>query len=464
MGGGQRPSDRRAGWAEGGILGALRVPVRLGGGFDAHRLRRPLGTAQNENPVSPLTAYRHLFALTGPLYVVTAFLGRLPLAMSQMGALLLVSAATGSYGAGGLAAGGLAVANAISAPASGALADRLGQRWVVLVQSLAGSVGLVVLVVLAEADAPTTWLVVASAATGLFMPQIGPLARVRWRPITAGAGARQTRLVEAAFSYEGAADEASFVLGPALLGLLVVIAAPGAGLIVAAVLLAVFGCAFALHSTARLAHAARRPGRATGRLWTLAFVVLLAAQLLIGMVFGSVQTGTTALSTSEGHAGAAGLIHSLMGVGSVIAGVAIAALPARITHATRLLVAASGLALLTLPLLLVDSLASLIVVVLLVGFVIAPYMITTFTLGERVAPVARVGAAMTFLAAATGLGYAVGSALAGRLADLHGHTGAFAATVGASAAALVLVASAQSLLRHAAPAPERASRAHALVG
>lgn len=45
--------------------------------------------------MSPLQSYRRLFALTGPLYVLVAFLGRLPLAMSQIAALLAVSAATG---------------------------------------------------------------------------------------------------------------------------------------------------------------------------------------------------------------------------------------------------------------------------------------------------------------------------------------------------------------------------------
>jgi predicted MFS family arabinose efflux permease len=283
--------------------------------------------------------------------------------------------------------------------------------------------------------------VIAAAATGAFLPQIGPLARVRWRPITARTGARQPQLVATAFSYEGAADEASFVLGPALLGALVVVAAPGAGLLI------VFGCSFALHPSARLTHAARQGSASRGRLWTSALVVLLVAQLLIGMVFGSVQTGTTVLATAAGKAGLAGLVHALLGVGSVAAGLALAAVPERVTHATRVLLSATGLLLLGLPLLLVGSLGSLVVVVLLLGFAVAPYMITNFTLGERAAPPSRVGAAMTLLAAATGLGYAVGSALAGRLADLHGHGGAFAVTVGATAAALLLVALAQPVLR-----------------
>ena len=54
--------------------------------------------------MSPLAAYRRLFDLAGPLYVAVAFVGRLPLAMAQMGTLLLVAGTTGSYATGGAAA------------------------------------------------------------------------------------------------------------------------------------------------------------------------------------------------------------------------------------------------------------------------------------------------------------------------------------------------------------------------
>ena len=97
------------------------------------------------------------------------------------------------------------------------------------------------------------------------------------------------------------------------------------------------------------------------------------------------------------------------------------------------------------------------VVVLVLGFVVAPYMISNFTMGERSAPASKVGTAMTLLAAATGLGYAVGSALAGRLADDHGHTAAFAVTVSAAAGALLLSLASQRLL---APPRHRARGAH----
>ena len=409
----------------------------------------PPADAYPRGPVTALASYRRLLALAGPAFVVIAFLGRLPAAMSQMGALLLVATATGSYGVGGLAAGTLAVANAVGSPVAGGLADRVGQRTVVTVQSLVGGLLLLLLVALARGDAPAVLLVVASGAAGLFVPQVGPMARVRWRPITRAETGHRARLVEAAFGYEGSADEASFVAGPALIGAAVAVASPAAAVGLAAVLLLVFGTAFALHPTGRLRDDEHH-GDGTARLLTAAFVVLFAAQLLVGVLFGSVQTGTSVLADGEGHLGAAGGLHALLGVGSVAAGLTVAALPARIGLPTRIQVFAAGMLLLSLPLLAADSLAQLAVALLILGTTIAPYMISNFTLAERVVPRSRVGAAMTLLAAATGTGYALGAAVAGRLGDELGYTAAFAVAVVGSAVAVALATLARPVLARAA--------------
>ena len=395
--------------------------------------------------MSPLTSYRRLLELAGPAYVLTAFVGRLPLAMSQLGTLLLVSSATGRYAVGGLAAGALAVANAVSAPVAGSLADRIGQRPVVLVQSLAGAAGLGALVLLVQLHSPDAALVAVAALAGLALPQIGPLARVRWRPLTAGTGPQQRRLVDAAYSYEGAADEASFAVGPAVVGVAAVAISPSGGLVTAAVLLAVFGTAFALHPSGR--HVPTPGGEATGgRLLTAAFGVLLLAQLAIGSLFGATQTGATALATAVGQPGAAGLVHAVLGVGSAAAGLATAFVPERISQQRRILVAAVALFAFSWPLLLADSLAYLTVTVLVLGLAVAPYMIGVFSLGERIVPPARTGAAMTVLASATGVGYALGSSIAGRLADAHGHTAAFGVTVTVTGLAVLLAGTQQRRL------------------
>jgi MFS family permease len=411
--------------------------------------------------VSPLAVYGRLFRLAGPTYVVIAFLGRLPMAMAQLGTLLLVSTATGAYGTGGLAAGSLAVANAIGAPVAGGLADKHGQRPVVLVQSLAGAVALGLLTTLAHLGAPGAALVAVAALTGLALPQVGPLARVRWRPITAGTGTEQRRLVDAAFSYEGAVDEASFALGPALVGVVAVALSPVGALASAAVLLAVFGTAFALHPTARLTGGAARlveqkdptiAPAASGPLLTPVFAVLVVAQAAVGVLFGATQTGTTVLATQAGQPGLAGLIHAVLGVGSAVAGIGTAFLPARIGQERRVLVAATALVALSWPLLLVDSIGTLIAAVAVLGFAVAPYMIGVFSLAERIVPPARSGAAMTALASATGVGYALGSSVAGRLADASGHTAAFAVTCTATVVALLLAATQQRRLAAAVAA------------
>jgi Major Facilitator Superfamily. len=246
-------------------------------------------------------------------------------------------------------------------------------------------------------------------------------------------------LVETAFSYEGAADEASFVLGPALVGLGVSLANPTVALGVAAAILAAFGTWFALHDTARLTHSVTGHGPASGeRLLTAALVVLCVSQFVIGTVFGSVQTGTSVLATDAGEAGLTGYLQALLGVGSVVAGLGMAALPPSWPLPNRLRWFALSLLVLAAPLLLVSSIPTLVPVLLALGVSIAPYMITTFTLGERITPPSRTGAAMTLLAAATGLGYAVGAAVAGRLADWGGHTPAYAVTVAAGALAVAI--------------------------
>jgi hypothetical protein len=290
-----------------------------------------------------------------------------------------------------------------------------------------------------------------AALAGFAIPQVGPLARVRWRPITSEEE-DQRRLVDAAFSYEGSADEASFVLGPALIGVLAIVAEPAGAMLAAAVLLGVFGTWFALHPTSDLvAKQTTRGGVSSGALWTIAFVVLVIAQFCIGVIFGSLQTGSTVLAKAEGQAGLVGLIHATLGIGSVIAGLAITALPERILYATRMLVAALALLVLSAPLLLVDSVSSLIGVIGLLGFAVAPYMISNFALAGILVPLHRVGTAMTLLAGATGIGYAAGASIAGRLADDHGHTAAFAVTISAAGLAVLLAVTANRALRNAIP-------------
>src|SRR5205807_403624 len=58
-------------------------------------------------------------------------------------------------------------------------------------------------------------VLVAATVAGLTQPQVGPLVRVYWSRLVG-----QGELLSTALAYEAAADETSFVVGPALVGLL----------------------------------------------------------------------------------------------------------------------------------------------------------------------------------------------------------------------------------------------------
>ncbi|GAE73646.1 hypothetical protein JCM18916_3189 [Cutibacterium acnes JCM 18916] len=79
------------------------------------------------------------------------------------------------------------------------------------------------------------WPVVAvmGGLAGFFLPQIGTMARVRWRAMGAANPTMEAGILETSFAWEGAIDEASFALGPAAVGALAVLAGPVPGLIVA---------------------------------------------------------------------------------------------------------------------------------------------------------------------------------------------------------------------------------------
>ncbi len=65
-------------------------------------------------------------------YFPVAFAGRLPYAMMIVGVLTLVATLRGSVAEAGLSAAAAGLGTAIAGPASGVLADRLGQRVVLL--------------------------------------------------------------------------------------------------------------------------------------------------------------------------------------------------------------------------------------------------------------------------------------------------------------------------------------------
>ncbi|WP_344499159.1 MFS transporter [Streptomyces enissocaesilis] len=168
-----------------------------------------------------------------------SFLGRLPTAMCQPGS-LLVAETSGSLTTASLVGGALAAGRTAGGPLLGRVADRHGQRTVVLTAALVDAVAVTALVIAALGRVGTLPLALVGALAGASVSQVGPMARTRSVALARRSGADE-RLVGAVLSFEGTLDEASFVLGPALVGLAAALAHPAAALLVAAALLAVCG-------------------------------------------------------------------------------------------------------------------------------------------------------------------------------------------------------------------------------
>ncbi|MDQ1059253.1 MFS family permease [Arthrobacter globiformis] len=424
---------------------------------------RPITPAASTKAPAPQFGGRfaRLPALAGRRFLPVGLFARLPLAMLTLGTLTLATSVTGSYAVGGAAAGAVGIGSAVGAPILGWLADRFGQRPVLLIS--AGLNVVAVLAVIATAyllpgvhDVGAAWGVIAAAlAAGLSCPQVGPLARVRWMALTAESRrAGDSTDLDVALSYESTADELTFVLGPALVGVLASLVAPWLPLAVAAALTLTLVPAFAVHRThtavpRRPATGARAGTGSTGsgsagtrdgsRLAGLAPVALpVLAMVCMGTFFGSTQAALSAFAAGVATSEAAGLLYAVMGVSSAAAAISVAYWPAGFPVTARWVTGAAAMAGLSALLFLPTDGGGMVLVLLALGLPVGPVMVTVFAIGGLVAPAGRLATVMTALASGIVAGTALGSSIGGQLAQEGGHQAAFVVSAAAAAALFAL--------------------------
>ncbi|MFG2977054.1 MFS transporter [Streptomyces sp. NPDC048331] len=379
-------------------------------------------------PRGPLAPYRRLFALPGTRgFTAGNLLARLPMGMFGVSAVMMIAGQRGSYAlAGAVTATGLA-ATALVAPWTARLIDRHGQARIAVPATVIAVLGSLSLIVCVRTGAPA-WTLFASYAATATTPNIGGMSRARWTHLLRGSpGAHHT-----AMSFEQAADELCFMLGPVLAAFLCSVVLPEAGTLAAAVLLLtgmlVFTSCRATQPPVTAGPRQGSPLRALGP--------LLPLFLATGVVFGSMEIASIAHLDDLGLGAASGPVLALQAAGSCAAGLLYGTLRPRGLR-TCLIAMAAAMAL-PWAAAATGSLLPLACALLLAGMATAPTMVTAMSRVHARTPEGRLNEGMTLAVTAIFAGISLGAATAGTLVDHLGPATAYA--LPAAAALLALAA------------------------
>ncbi|MEV8533533.1 MFS transporter [Streptomyces sp. NPDC051211] len=372
--------------------------------------------------------YRALFRRPGTRgFTAGNLIARLPIGMFGVSAVMMIASQRGSYAlAGAVAATGMA-ATAVVAPWIARLTDRHGQARIALPATVVSVLGALSLILCVRHQAPA-WTLFASYAGTAATPNIGGMSRARWTHLLRGdAAAHHT-----AMSFEQAADEACYMLGPVLAAFLCTAVFPEAGTLAGAVFLLTGMLVFtAQRGTEPPVSPARHHA---SPLRTPGMRPLLLLFLALGALFGSMEIASIASLDARGLGAASGLVLALQAAGSCVAGLVYGTVRPKSLRVCVLVLAAA----MTLPpAAAVTGLLPLLAVALLVaGMATAPTMVTAMSLVHRLTPADRLNEGMTLAVTAILAGIAAGSATGGAVVEHLGPTAAYAVPVVAALAAL----------------------------
>ncbi|MFF3685028.1 MFS transporter [Streptomyces sp. NPDC002187] len=395
--------------------------------------RRPATRVRRDTALGP---YRRLFAAPGArAFTLGNLIARLPMGMFSVSAVIMIAGSRGSYAlAGAVTATGLG-ATALVAPWTARLVDRYGQARVAVPATALAVLGSLALLLCIRVGAPDWTLFAAYAATAT-TPNSGGMSRARWAHLHQGDPAA----LHTANSFEQAADELCFMLGPVLAAFLCSALFPEAGTLTGAILLLTGVLIFAAQRSTEPPVAPRAvtgsPLRAPG------MPALLIVFLATGAVFGSMEVVTIAFADGP----AAGAVLALQAAGSCAAGLVYG----RTRRAAGLVTCLAAMtALMSLPLLAAagtGSLAAVAVGLLLAGMATAPTMVTGMTLVQRRTPPSQLNEGMTLAVTALLGGIAAGSATGGWTVEHVSPAAGYAVPVCAAALALVLAGTTKARL------------------
>ncbi|VEB98641.1 multidrug resistance protein [Cedecea lapagei] len=382
-----------------------------------------------------IQAYRQLFAASGTRgFALAGLLARLPLPMIGIGIITLLSQLHGSFTLAGAVAATFVLTYALLSPQTSRLVDRFGQSRILPLASGIALVGMLLLLTASHWRLPDATLFLGALLIG-FMPSMSAMVRARWSAIYRGEPQIQT-----AYSLEAVFDEVTFIVGPPLSVGLCVAVFPQAGLIAAALFLAVGVGTFVMQRKSEPPLEVLLPEQTRGTaVIRLANVRLLSLLMIaMGIIVGTVDIVSVAFANALGKPAAASLVLSAYAFASCLAGLLFGALKLRVPLYKLLLLGGFATAVTTLPLLMVSGVTSLTAAVLFAGLFFSPTMIVAMSLVEQIVPERSLTEGLTWLLSGLNVGVAIGAAVSGMVVDSYGAKAGFCVALSAGSGVLIV--------------------------
>jgi MFS family permease len=396
--------------------------------------------------------YRDIFKVPGAKgFAAAGFFARLPIAMAPIGIVAMLSQTHGEYWLAGAVSATFALANAFVAPQISRLVDRVGQTKV-LAPATTVSVAAFLVLLLATHQRWPAWTLFASALLAAAMPSIPAMVRARWTEIF-----RDRPELTTAFAFESAADELVYIAGASLSVGLSVALFPEAGMLASTLFLALGSAAFILQRSTEPQVRPMEQGSHGSAIRLAPVQVITFALVFIGAIFATAEVSAVAITKELGQPNAASFVIGVYALGSFVVGIIIGALNLTVPLQRQLAVAIGVVALTTLPLLVVDTVALLALGIFVSGIAVSPTFITAFGLIERRVPAVMLTEGITWVMTGIGIGMALGAFVSGWVVDTFGAQNGFWVSVAAASVSLATVLLAQRTLGgegdHASPRP-----------
>lgn len=364
-----------------------------------------------------------------------SIMGKLSFAMVSLALLLVVQDGPGGFGLSGAVAGVFGLGNVVAAPSRARLVDRHGARRILPWLATGYAAGLVG-VVFAVGVAPGGVTILLGALTGLCTPPLGAVMRGVWALLSPTDGHR-TR----AYSLDAVVEELVFILGPLIVGLVVLLPhGPAIAVLIAAGsgLLGTFGLLLA--PAPKPGHVGRRipSGRGwIGPLRHAPFWPVLSTLAAVGLVLGAGELLSTAHEHALGDPGLAGVLLACFAAGSAAGGLFYGTRTWTMPPLRRMLLLGLAACASLLSVAWTSHVTILMALFAVVGLFVAPSMITGYLAADEIAPIEERTEASALINTAVNAGAAVALGLGGAL--LEGLT-ITAATIFLAAAAVACIA------------------------